>query len=345
MKKGTCILLVYAILMTLLVFAPFTANANEKDIASTGEIIDSGITGDCTWTLDDKGLLTISGNGEMDSSSRHPWGYDSVKSIVIENGVTSIGNAAFYECMKLTSIDIPDSVTSIGSSAFYACKSLTSISIPNSVTSIGSSAFDNCYGLKSIDIPNSVTSIGSSAFAYCSALSKVSIPDSVESIGSHTFSGCKGLTNIDIPDSVKSIGSYAFYNCTGLTSIDIPDSVQSIGDSAFYGASITSVTIPVTVTEIYEKAFGYYDKQDFGETKVKDFTIYGYTDSEAERYANDNNFIFVALDEPSDPTSSTKRDFFGDIDGDGKVTVLDATAIQRYTAEIDTPYPIGDKIK
>lgn len=367
MKKGTCILLVYAILMTLLVVAPFTANANEKDVAETGGIIDSGTTGDCTWTLDDKGLLTISGRGRMEDNY-HPWDSSYVTKVIINDGVTSIGNLAFSNCTKLMNIDIPASVKSIGYQAFFRCSGLTSIDIPYGVKSIGWSAFYRCTSLTSIDIPDTVTSIDADAFedtawydnqpdglvyagkvAYqmkgpCPA--HVDIKNGTVAIANNAFDGCTSLTSIDIPDSVTIIGGYAFEGCTGLTSIDIPDSVESIGASAFYGCTgISSVTIPATVTDIYEKAFGYYNKEGLGETKVKNFTIYGYTGSEAERYANDNSFNFVALDEPTDPTSTTKRDFFGDIDGDGKITVLDATAIQRYTAEIDTPYPIGDKIK
>ena len=104
----------------------------------------SGITGDCTWTLDGT-KLTISGNGAIADYRYYesPWGR-SITEVVIENGVTHIGNCAFYSCRSLTSIIIPDSVTSIGDHAFSSCKSLTSVTIPNSVTSIGSSVFAGC---------------------------------------------------------------------------------------------------------------------------------------------------------------------------------------------------------
>ncbi len=153
--------------------------------------------------------------------------------LVIPEGVTSIGDYAFYNCKGLTGITIPDSVTSIGWCAFNGCTGLTSITIPDSVTSIGSSAFDGCTGLTSITIPDSVTSIGSYAFKGCTGLTSVSIPNSVTSIGMSAFYGCTRLTSITIPDSVTSIGNRAFYCCTGLTSITIPDSVTSIGWCAF----------------------------------------------------------------------------------------------------------------
>ena len=170
--------------------------------------------------------------------------------------VTSIGNDAFRECTRLTSVTIPDSVTSIGEGAFYYCYGLTSVTIPDSVTSIGNCAFYNCDGLTSVTIPDSVTSIGDHAFVNCGRLTSVIIGNSVTSIGDYAFCACEALTSVTIPDSVTSIGSGAFYYCTGLTSVTIPDSVTSIGRGAFYYcAGLTSVTIPDSVTSIGYKAF------------------------------------------------------------------------------------------
>ena len=118
-----------------------------------------------TWTLTADGTMTISGTGAMknydyyNNPSSASQKKDSVKKVVIEDGVTSIGESAFNTCIGLTSITIPDSVTSIGTLAFSACSSLRSITIPNSVTSIGALAFRACSSLSSITIPNSVTSI------------------------------------------------------------------------------------------------------------------------------------------------------------------------------------------
>ena len=114
------------------------------------------------WSLEN-GVLTITGTGEMYDYEYNtiPW-YEfaeSVKSIVIEDGVISIGNNAFRGCSGLTSVTIPNSVTSIGERAFYGCSGLTSVTIPNSVTSIGGGAFSGCSGLTSVTIPNSVTTI------------------------------------------------------------------------------------------------------------------------------------------------------------------------------------------
>lgn len=210
-----------------------------------GEIfIDSGTCGDnLTYTLDNNGVLTISGMGDMQNSS-FGWNKNKIKSVIINDGVTSIGDSAFYRCTGLTSVTIPDSIISIGDSAFSSCSGLTSITIPNSVTSIGSSAFSSCSGLTSITIPNSVTSIGDHTFSGCTGLTSITIPDSITSIGNNAFTRCDDLTSITIPDSVTSIGNNAFSDCYGLTSITIGNGVTSIGYGAFRDCySLTDITV------------------------------------------------------------------------------------------------------
>ena len=220
------------------------------------------------WSLDEDGVMTISGSGILDrydieGNDRWENHTSKIKTVLIEPGVifdytafqscinltsvtllegtVSIGNNAFYNCTGLTSVTIPDSVTSIGYRAFSGCSALTSVTIPDSVTSIGNYAFYDCSGLTSATIGNSVTSIGSSAFSSCSGLTSVTIPDSVTSIGNYAFSHCSGLTSVTIPDSVPSIGDYAFYHCTSLTSMTIPDSVTSIVSNAFFGCNILHI--------------------------------------------------------------------------------------------------------
>lgn len=171
-------------------------------IAGAGTLFaaDSGKCGDnLTWTLTD-GVLTISGTGAMDdfTSSTMPWSSHlaAIKSVVIENGATSIGKYAFYNCSKLSAVTIPSSVTSIGNYAFYICKSLSSVTIPNSVTSIGQRAFQNCFGLTSVTLPDAITSIERLTFSGDTVLATITIPAKVETIKMEAFSGCKGLTSI-----------------------------------------------------------------------------------------------------------------------------------------------------
>ena len=160
--------------------------------------------------------------------------------------VTSIGNYAFENCTRLTSVVIPDSVTSIGSNAFFSCDSLTSVVIGDSVTSIGDSAFRTCDSLTSVVIPDSVTSIGRYAFENCTSLTSVVIPDSVTSIGSSAFEDCTSLTSVVIPNSVTSIGRYAFYGCTRLTSVTFKNPNgwwYSSSSTATSGTSISSSSL------------------------------------------------------------------------------------------------------
>mgnify|MGYP001102658168 FL=1 len=204
----------------------------------------SGTCGDnLTWKLDN-GTLTISGTGEMKNYSGNlnqsaPWhsNIKSIKSVVIEKGVTNIGDYAFSWCNSLTSITIPNSVISIGRDAFDNCSSLTSITIPNSITSIGYGAFEACSGLTSVTIPNSLTSISDSVFSRCDSLTSITIPSSVTSIGTGTFNFCSSLTSIIIPKSITSIGQAVFSNCSSLTNITIPNSVTFIGEDAFNNCS------------------------------------------------------------------------------------------------------------
>ena len=242
-----------------------------------GTAEDVGYTGTCgdnlRWTLSN-GTLIISGTGAMEDYYYNvvsPW-YDyrsSIKSVIINDGVTSIGKEAFYYCTSLTSVTIPNSVTSIGHNTFYNCSKLSSITIPNSVISIGDGAFkktgiynDNANWendvlyindclisakesiLSAYTIKAGTRLIANRAFYKCSSLTSITIPNSVTSIGSLAFYGCSSLTSVAIGNSVTSIGSSAFNGCSSLTSVTIGNSVTSIGSSTFNGCSkLTSVTI------------------------------------------------------------------------------------------------------
>jgi hypothetical protein len=143
----------------------------------------SGITGGCTWRITgmyDNYTLAISGNGVMEDHTHNnlaPWHEKccrGLKTLVIHNGVTAIGNYAFYGCEKLTGLlKIPNSVTVIGYWAFAICHGLIAVNIPNSTTVIGSWAFYGCTELAGIMIPASVISIGDLSFAYCRSLTAV----------------------------------------------------------------------------------------------------------------------------------------------------------------------------
>ena len=175
------------------------------------------------WTLNvTTGELRIYGTGAMNnfgSTSKPTWyNYrESIRSIRIEEGITNVGNYAFF---------------------YDPYTNLTSFTLANTVTSIGNNAFRNSGLTGTITLPNSVTSIGQSAFSNCTGITKLNIAGSA-SIGQYAFSGCTGLTSIAGSDisKVTSIGNYAFQNCTGLTSVVIPSYVTSIGNYAFNGCT------------------------------------------------------------------------------------------------------------
>jgi len=252
-------------LLSILLAAVMVLTMLPLGLVETAWAASSGTCGDkLTWSLSDDGTLTISGTGKMKDygdnygMSVAPWyvGSSQVKTVIIEDGVTSIGDRAFDGCTKLTRVVIPDSVTSIGYSSFRGCYSLPSVAIPDSVTSIGDSAFAYCKVLTGITLSGSVTSIGSCAFQSCDSLTSVTMQNGVTDIGDNAFTYCKNLTSVTIPNSVKTIGTSAFYNCAGLTRVTIPSSVTRIEQDTFKGCSgLTSVTISAGVTSIESGAF------------------------------------------------------------------------------------------
>ncbi|GHT01699.1 hypothetical protein AGMMS49525_03180 [Bacteroidia bacterium] len=213
---------------------------NAADVIATLNLADS------TLTIRGIGAMQDFTQGFTTIPSSQPWySYRSrIKTVVIEDGVTNIGDYAFTNCTGWTSVTIPNSVTTIGMYAFYYCRDLTSVTIGDSITTIGMYAFNGCTGLTSLTIGNSVTTIGEDAFANCYNLTEVTIGNSVTTIGENAFAVCYSLTEVTIGNSVTTIGSYAFYGCRGLTEVTIPNSVTSIGSYAFYGCrGLTDITV------------------------------------------------------------------------------------------------------
>lgn len=259
----------------------------------------------------------------------------NLNGVTIPDSVISIGNSAFAGSFSLKDIVIPDSVINIGVSAFEDCVSMNSVVVSNSVTIINDFTFSNCQSLTKATIPNSVRSIGCAAFSDCLSLTKVTIPNSVTTISEAAFKGCSNLTEVTIPNSVKTIGNVAFKGCSNLSSLTISNGVIEIEYSAFENCrNLESVTIPNSVKKIDLCAFGYsehryeYDAGDGIEYEyisepIRGFTIYGYTNTAAETYANKNGFAFVELGDVPTPS-------LGDVNGDGKISIDDVTDIQKY---------------
>ena len=229
----------------------------------------SGTCGtDMSWQLSSDGVLTISGAGEMTEYSLNeaaPWYpyISEIRSVIVEDGVTSIGNYAFYNCAGLADVSFADSVTYIGNKALHECTGLTDIILPAGLTQTGQSMFYGCSSLSSVTLPEGLTNIGNSMFYGCSALTSITIPDSVALIDNYAFYGCSSLTSITLPDGSTSIGSYVFKNCSALTTITIPAGVTSIGDETFVGCTELSMIQVVEGNTSYSSD-GYgilYDKE------------------------------------------------------------------------------------
>ncbi|MBR2047543.1 MAG: leucine-rich repeat protein [Oscillospiraceae bacterium] len=197
----------------------------------------SGTCGDdLTWQLSDQGVLTILGTGDMwdYSTLEEPgWRYENVNTLILADGVTSVGAYALYYCDDLSVVIFPESLTRIGECAFSGLENLTSLSLPEGLESIGASAFRGCTGLTSLAIPHSVTEVEDSAFDECYNIISLDLGSSITAIGDHAFSSWVKLEQVTIPESVTSIGEKAFYACQSLKQIVIPDSVTELGQDAF----------------------------------------------------------------------------------------------------------------
>ena len=244
----------------------------------------SGKCGDnVTWVFSDDGTLTISGKGKMwdYGTSTHgdaPWAYIGVKNVVVNDGVTTIGEQAFAGLFYLESASSPKSVNNIGrqafrgsdlksvtiagsntvieTEAFYLCDDLETLTIMSGTTKIGSYAFSGCSSLKSITLPDSVTQILDSAFQYCSNLETIRIPKNVKTIYYSTFDNCTNLKNVEFNNALTKIDKLAFYNCTSLETLSFPASLKTIGESAFSGCtSLKKAELPDGLQYIKDYAF------------------------------------------------------------------------------------------
>ena len=244
-------LLALAMLFALMPTAAFAEEGNNK----CGENL--------TWTLDSDGTLTISGSGAMadyDNADKQPWAgqRSNIKHLVVENGVTSIGNYAFRYCINLGSVDLSgaSSLSTIGDNAFHYCINLGSVDLSgaSSLTTIGNYAFSSCTALESVDLSkaSSLTTIKTS-FSYCTKLKSVKLNEGLKEIGGSAFNTCTSLKSIHIPSTVTAIGGYCFQNCTNLSEVTFAAGSQltAIEGATFYDCEkLKTITIPKSVKKI-----------------------------------------------------------------------------------------------
>ncbi|MCQ2481952.1 MAG: leucine-rich repeat protein [Clostridia bacterium] len=264
----------------------------------------SGECGDnVRWSLDN-GVMHISGKGDMNgypvynnpnSDLCMPWYEykDQITSVIVDEGVTSVGTSAFWGCKNLKTLQTPTSLKEIGFAAFAECTALTDITIPSGI--IGESAFIYDSSLINVNIGDKVTAMGISAFELCESVQKVNIssieawcninfggiasnptcksrklylngklvtdlviPSEVTSVPSHAFEYLADIKSISIPSSVKSIGEYAFFMCNGISKITLNEGLEFIGANCFNGCnSVFEISIPASVVFIGNYAFSY----------------------------------------------------------------------------------------
>lgn len=213
----------------------------------------SGETGQLLWRYDPKdSSLTLSGTGALPDYpiGKAPWFEfnDQIDTLVLKEGVTRIGDYAFYNCTELTSVEIPEGVTYIGESAFACCQSLESVTIPGSVTEIGEGAFESCDSMMVLELASGLKCVGAFAFSECVALRELVLPNTVERIERSAFAGTMALHELVIPGNVQEIGDNAFNGCIQLSSLTLSEGIRVIEEMAFSNCSdLTEVLIPASM--------------------------------------------------------------------------------------------------
>lgn len=284
-RRAFALLLSAALLLGVLEPAAIAAGpvtgANLQTTIQTPRSIEpqSGTCGDnATWSISAEGVLTISGTGAIGNYTENDAPWQSLRAditaIVIEKGITRIGNYAFHDCRVATSAALPEGLVEIGENAFRSCGALEEIYLPPELTTIGIGAFYytsaltsitipgsvetfldafNDSGLETVTIENGVDEVDSYAFCNCYHLKSVTLPDSIQSIGNYAFRGCQQLEELDLPDGITSFGEYAFAN-TAISEFEFPEGA-SINAGVLQNTAITSIVIPQGVTTIGQNAF------------------------------------------------------------------------------------------
>ena len=245
-----------ALLLSLTLMLAYAPAAQAAESGTCGENL--------TWALSD-GTLTIEGSGAMTDfpeSTMAPW-YSlrgEIRKVILPGGLTHVGDLAFYDCHRLTSVDLPDSVTSIGEFAFASCEKLQLLDLGDSLQSIANDAFHGCWDLTGARLPQSLRSIGEQAFYDCSSITSIVIPEGVSSLGSATFAYCTSLVRAEVQTQLTKLPDWTFFGCSQLSTLILPDTITEMGNAAlrdcddlntvsYGGSSMTMDQIRDTIEE------------------------------------------------------------------------------------------------
>ena len=225
--------------------------ANEVEVTNGNIAYEGDVTIPETVTIQDVAYDVV-GVGERAFNNQ-----DKVTSITLPASITYIGENAFYDADKLQTIDVPEKVKSIGNSAFYNCDLLATVTLHEGLESIGVTAFYSMPALKTIVIPSTVTTIGNGAFYNCTSLTSAVLPAGLKAIPETIFRDNKQLADITLPTALETIGQYAFAG-TAITTMQLPATVTQLGEGVFNGCQqLTNMVIPEGVTELGKALFAY----------------------------------------------------------------------------------------
>ncbi len=220
-----------------------------------------------SWSLSSDGVLTVFGSGEMENykSADAPWSEKNFSSVIISEGITSVGENSFFGCQYLSSVSIPNSISSIGDMAFYGCTALAEIKFEGNLTSIGNEAFAHS-GLKSVSLPDISQNVGTGLFSDCSSLQNAYISN-LNSIPDYTFMNCEALVNVVTSENLISIGKMSFHGCSSLASFNFTKQITTVSQNAFsLCTNLLTVSLPDSLTKLGQFAF-------YGCTNLSKITI------------------------------------------------------------------------
>lgn len=271
--------------------------------------------------------LTIKGTGATKDYnailSKAPWeSYKpNIVNLVVEEGITEIGQYNFFNCVALKNVKLPSTIKTLAG--------FGTISLTSDTQSARYGCFQECTALESIVLPEGLETIENCAFFGCTALKKIVFPNSLKKLAYGAFCDCSALTSVTFGSGLTEVGSYCFTRCTSLKTINWGDNMTSVSDYCFYKTAVTVVDLPERFTSVGRNSFEecYFlaqfivnnpnctFKNDATKGSQQEVIVKGYKLSTAEKYATDYGYRFVALgscnhdsthdEEPVVPTCTT----------------------------------------
>ena len=328
-------------------YGEYPENITKVYLDEKGNVWNVGTKGhetDVTASFDSEtGTLVISGSGAMADFTTNscPWkAYSSqIKKAIVNEGVTRLGNRAFYDTESLSSVELPNSLTSIGEMAFGGTINLKNVSLPNGLSELNDKAFMDS-GVENVDLPSTLTKLGTRVFQN-TELTTITIPEGVTEIGSRTFEDCVNLTTVTLPNTLKVIGERAF-TATSLTGVTIPSSVSVIGDKAFSGITFDTLTFLTPAKDSQENAvINTLSISDNAFDTVKTGKVYLYRGSVADSYVRFPKANKIYLDEDSWECGAegNESSVIATLNREtGELNITGNGAMRDYTTVKETPW-------